>query len=715
MVGTTALALALVASPAMAQDGAAVSASVSPAEQGDGEIIVTAQRREQSLQDTPIAITALNPAMLDARGVTDVIKIAASTPGLYLSQGTASPNTLQIGMRGALEQNGGTITSESPVAIYIDDVYQSRLSAANYDMADIERVEVLRGPQGTLYGRNSMTGAIKLITRQPNGDTWLNTDISLARFEEVKAKVSVGTPIGEYLALAASGFYDNRNKGWQYNTTLDRDVSTFKRYGGQLALGVTNVPGFEAVLTGRYVNSKSDGQHFLPINPNPPYEPAAGFYETRTPLPALGNAEQYSVSLKLGYDLTDNLTLRSITAYQHLEDRWALDFGGGVDLGDGVIVPGFYRDSTGTQHQWTQELQLIGKGLDNKLNYILGFFYFDEKAQQGTAGDIFLGTRLQPSDIDTTSKSYAAYSQVDYEFVPSVTASVGLRYTKDKKRFLGHTPDSLGTIYELAYRVKSSVWTPKFNLQWEVTPNAMVYGTISRGYRAAGFNSLNSGDPSGYGVPYKPESAWSYEIGTKLDLFDRKMTFNLAAYHEQLKDLQTLARGDVVGSFLFQNAAKAKVQGIEMETTVRPAQWVNLFGSVTYTYDEYQELDPTSQAALAGANHLPLISRWQYQIGGTVTVPAGEGNVDLSGDWSYRSRYYSLVTLSEASRNPSIGRANASVTYKAPGGQVEVYGQVSNLFGAKDWALSSEFVEGLFGYKVPLEPTIWRVGFRYKM
>jgi iron complex outermembrane receptor protein len=166
---------------ALAQDMAAQAVANDTA-----DIVVTAQRREQSLQDTPVAVSAFTTQMLQARGVNDVINIAASTPGLYISQGTASPSTLQIAMRGALEQNGGTITSESPVAIYIDDVYQSRLSAANYDLADIERVEVLRGPQGTLYGRNSMTGAIKLITRKPDGRTWLNADVSYARFEEVR-------------------------------------------------------------------------------------------------------------------------------------------------------------------------------------------------------------------------------------------------------------------------------------------------------------------------------------------------------------------------------------------------------------------------------------------------------------------------------------------------------------------------------------------------
>jgi iron complex outermembrane recepter protein len=713
---------------AYAQDGAATAAAADSAAD-TGDIVVTAQRREQSLQDTPVAVSAFNTAMLQARGVNDVINIAASTPGLYISQGTASPSTLQIAMRGALEQNGGTITSESPVAIYIDDVYQSRLSAANYDLADIERVEVLRGPQGTLYGRNSMTGAIKLITRQPDGRTWLNTDVSYARFQEVRIKASGGAPLSDAIAIAASAFYDKRAKGWQYNETTGQDVSKFSRYGAQLALGLTDIDGLEAVLTGRYIKSKTDGQHFLPINENfgittNPFDPAVPFYHTRTPAAANGDNESYTVSLNLGYDIGD-AKIRSITAYQHLKERWALDFAGGTykflnpltfttDLGT-TAGTGFYRDSPGRQRQITQEFQLLGKALDDKLNYIFGLFYFNEKAFQSTAGDIYLGFPSVPSDIDTRSKSLAGYGQIDYEFVPSLTASVGLRYTHDKKSFLGHTPNAFGTLFTLDYGIKASVWTPKFNLQWKPSDHSMVYGTVSKGYRAAGFNSLNTGDPANYGVPYDPETAWSYEIGAKFDAFDRVLQMNIAAYYSTLTDLQTLAYGAVPGSFLFENAAKAEVKGVEIESTLRPSKWLNFFGNLTYTDNKYKSLAPNSQAAQAGATHLPLLSKWQYQIGGTVTVPVGEGAVDLSGDYNYRTSYYSLVTLAPASRNPAIGRANATVTYKAPGDQWEVYGQATNVFGSKDWFASAEFVPGVFGYKIPLEPTVWRIGFRYKM
>ncbi|MFT4054306.1 MAG: TonB-dependent receptor [Novosphingobium sp.] len=712
----TALATTLVAGfasgPATAQEAPQASSDTV----GGNDIVVTAQRREQSLQDTPIAVTAFNTTMLQDRSINEVMDLANNTPGLFLNQGTASPSTLQIAMRGALDQNGGMVTSESPVAIYIDDIYQSRLSAADYDLADIERVEVLRGPQGTLYGRNSMTGAIKLVTRQPNGEHWANFDISYARFDEVKAKVSLGAALTDNIGVAASGFYDNRGEGWQHNIYTGEDVTKYRRYGGQLAFGINNVDRLEAVVTARYAKMTSDGQHFLPIEVTAPYGPAIGFYETRTTSQGIGNNEQYSFSARLGYDLTDTITVRSITAYQHLDELWALDFAGGYVApgSDADPINGFYRRSAGKQHQLTQEFQALLNSADDKLHFITGLFLFDEHAEQLTNDD-YMGYLINPTSIDTVSKSIAGYAQGDYEVLPGLTASAGIRYSHDSKRFSGLTPDALGVEQGVAYRIKGNVWTPKFNLKYQFSPDAMVYATVSKGYRSAGFNSLNAGDPATFGKPYAPEYAWSYEIGTKIDLLNRALQFNIAAYSSDLSDLQVLVFTDTAGSFAYQNAAKARVQGVEIETTVHPAQGLSLFGNLTYTYDKYVDLDPSSSAAQSGATRLPLISRWQYQVGGKYDLAVGNNTLSAAIDYSYRSTYNSLTSLSAASQNPSIGRANGSLTWSFPNDRMQIYAQASNLFNSKDWATSGEFVAGVFGYKMPLEPRVWRVGFRYKM
>ena len=682
---------------------------------GNGDIVVTAQRREQNLQKTPIAVTAFTAEMLQTRAIQDLTNVAKNTPGLSIIQGTASPNTIQVAMRGALEQNGGTITSESPVAIYIDDVYQSRLSAANYDLADIVRVEVLRGPQGTLYGRNSMTGAIKLITRQPDGQSWLTTDVSLSRFEEVRAKVTAGAPIGEHLAFAASGFYDDRNQGWQYDEATKQDVGVFRRYGGQLSFGLIDIPGVEAVVEGRYLASNTDGQHFLPINETTK-QAALPFYDTDTPVPANGDNSQKALSLKLGYDF-GGIKVRSISAYQHLDENWALDFSGGYNRPDGELVPGFYRHAVSNQRQFTQEFQALGTAFDDKLNYIVGAFYFNEKAHEVNYDDVAaFYTSYLPESLQMNSRSLATYAQADYKLFPNLTISAGIRYTTDHKRFDGLTQD--GAIVELVQvtdRIKDHVWTPRFNVQYDISNHAMAYATISKGYRAAGFNSLVTDDPVDFGTPYKPETAWSYEIGTKLDAFDRLLRLNVAAYYERLSNLQTLA---VVGagSVIEQNAAKSKVEGIESELNLNPMKGLNLYGNLTYTYDHYLALDPTSQAAESGADRLPLISRWQYQAGGSYELPfANTSSILFSADYSYRAHYYSLVTLAPTSKTPGFGRANGTITYKSPGDHYEIYGQATNLFNTKNYFLAADFIPGVFGYRIPLEPRIWRIGFRFKM
>lgn len=716
VLGFTAATANAQASEAKAEVPAAAATAQPDAAPGD--IVVTAQRRDQNLQDTPVAVTALNNATLQERAVVRVQDLAASTPGLQIVPVTASPNAIAIALRGALEVNGGSITSESPVALYIDDVYQSRLSAANYDLADIVRVEVLRGPQGTLYGRNSMTGAVKLITRQPNGETWLNTDVSYGTFEEVKAKASVGAPIASHLAVAASGFYNVRNEGWIYDRTLDEKVGTYRKYGAQVSVGVTDVDGLEAVITGRYGASLTDGQYFIPLD-LATGRPQNGFYETDTPRRQYGNVRQYTVSGRLGYDF-GGVTLRSITAYSHLTDDLSLDFSGGYTIpGTTTVVTGFNRQSTAAQHQFTEEVQALGKALDGRLNWITGVFYYDERARQTFTNDDFgaFGIQFAPTHYETKSRSIAVYGQADYSFTDSLTASVGLRFSDDKKSITSLTPSAAGLNAPLvagANRLSAQVWTPRFNLQYNISNRAMVYGTVSRGYRAGGFNSLIIADPTIFGASYRPEDAWSYELGTKLETIDRRATLNVAAYFEQISNLQTLADTGT-GSFIFQNAAKAHVWGVETEATVRPVRNLSLYGNLTYSDNRYAELDPSTQAAKAGATGLPFVSRWQYQVGGSYDVPLGDDSkIVLAGNYHYRSPYWFTVTQQPLDRIPSIGRADASATFQLKGGQVEVYLQVKNLADSKDFFARSAFIPGVFGYLLPLEPRTFTGGFRYK-
>jgi iron complex outermembrane receptor protein len=715
LVGVTtspAWAQATSASPEVA---AQATASPTTGKDSTGDIVVTAQRREQSLQKTPIAITALTTQTLQVRGITNVLAVANATPGLYLSHGTSSPSAIQISMRGALEQNGGTVTSESPVAVYIDDVYQSRLSAANYDVADIVRVEVLRGPQGTLYGRNSMTGALKLVTRQPDGTTWLNTDVSYARFNEGKIKVSAGAPIGPHLAVAASGFFDQRGDGWIYDTALKQNVGTFRHYGGQVALGLTNIDNVEAVLTGRYMRSESDGLYNQPVNAVT-LKPLANFYQTNSPEAALGNDTTKSISLKLGYDF-GGIKLRSITAYQTLDQVSGYDFSGGYTVpATKALVAGDYTTIHANEYQVTQEFQALGHAINDRLHYIVGAYIYYEHARANKLIQLnAFGLTYPPDHILTTSNSVAFYGQADYELIDGLTASAGVRYTHDHKNFDGTTPNgAFGAETPVSDQTKANVVTPRFNLSYQITPHAMVYGTVARGYRAGGFNSLIVANPKLFGTSYKPETAWSYEVGAKFDAFDRKLRVNADAYWEDLSNLQTLASAGGA-SFAIQNAAAATVKGLEAEITFNPFKPLNLFATIARTYKNYDKLDPTSQAAQAGATQLPLVSKWQGDFGGSYDFAlARDSSIQFAADYNYRSRYFAFVTLAPYSRVASVGRANMTVTYKPPGDKWELYFQDTNVFGSKDLYTANAFIVNVIAYRLVMEPSIWRIGARLK-
>jgi iron complex outermembrane receptor protein len=622
---------------------------------------------------------------------------------------------VQISMRGALEQNGGTATSESPVAIYVDDVYQSRLSSANYDVADIVRVEVLRGPQGTLYGRNSMTGAMKLITRQPDGSTWFNADVSYARFNEGKVKLSTGLQAAPHIAVAASVFYDERGDGWIHDNPLNKDVGTFRHYGGQAAVGLTDVDNVEAVLTARYIRTESDGLYVRPINAVT-LAPLTGFYQTNTPQAGLGNDSTKLVSLKLGYNFGD-IKLRSITAFQKLDQISGFDFSGGyTSPATHQLIAGDYTTIWLSERQVTQEFQLLGTALNDRLHYIFGAYIYHELSKSHKLIQLNAFGITYPQDhFITSSDSLAGYGQVDWEFIDNLTATVGVRYTHDTKQFDATTPNgAAGPETPVHDSQKANVVTPKFNLSYQVTPHAMVYGTVSRGYRAGGFNSLIVATPSLYGKPYKPEFAWSYEIGAKFDAFDRMLRVNVDGYYEKLSDLQTLA---AVGgaSFAIQNAAKATVKGIEAEINLNPVKPLNFFLTAAYTTDHYNEVTPGSQAALFGATTLPLVSKWQGDIGGSYDLGVGHGaSVQFAADYNYRSHYFAIVTLVPSSYVGNVGRANLTVTYKAPRDKWELYFQDSNVFGSHDLYTQNAFVTNVIAYQLVMEPSIWRIGARVK-
>jgi iron complex outermembrane receptor protein len=301
-----------------------------------------------------------------------------------------------------------------------------------------------------------------------------------------------------------------------------------------------------------------------------------------------------------------------------------------------------------------------------------------------------------------------------------LTLTVGARYSDDRKTFHGSIQDGLfvdpATIVAVPETyVKDTIVTPKATLSYQFTNFALGYFTVARGYRAGGFNGLAVGDPTILGKPYQPERDWSYELGTKLQLLDRRLTLNAAAYYEQLTDLQeTAATSD--GSFATQNAAKAHVEGLELESSYTPLAGLNFYGNLTLTADGYDQLAATTEAAEAGATQLPLLSPVKAQVGGSYSTSPSfmQGyKSTFAADYSYDAPHYSDAEDTTVGLTTASNRVNASLEISTPDGHWSVVASGRNILNEKYYFSGISFITGVISSRFPAQPATWMLSLKY--
>ena len=685
-------------SPAQAQT-APDDAAVKPAG-GVGEIVVTAERRSASIQTVPLAVTALDSEALVNRQVTQTQDLQAVVPSLRLTQNVTSPTNLQPSLRGSVEQNGGQIPTESPVGIYIDDVYISSLVGNNVTLSDVERVEVLRGPQGTLYGRNSLAGAIKFITRTPGEDLWVNASAGYGNYNRYDINGSVGGPLGSGWAASLSAKADG-HRGYFDNVATGRTIGREENYAVRGKLHYFGSAGFDAVLSLSYADSSNDGTIEPPANvtkqPNGQFHysdlvfTAGGPYKVNTPVNPLafgpvssepsGKTKQLITSLNMSYKI-GGATLRSITAYVRTDDAFTTDLSGNG---------GFILGSSVNLKQFTQELQLQGDALDSHLHYITGLYYLNATGFQDFGWQI--GIPLSRTFTNIKTKSYAAYGQLDYDLTDRLTATVGARWLRDEKSFTialqglvvpSAGPLSLNNDYQSV--------TPRFGLKYRLLPSGIIdrgllYANISRGFKPGGYNNgvvVNLDDARS---PYGPSTAWSYEVGAKLDLLDNHVRLNTAAFLQRTDGLQLTTTVVLPGgglSFPVQNAGTSRVEGLEVDATVQPTQNLQISANATFLDGKYLSFVPGSAAANAqaqfGSAKPPQLAPYVFDIGFNYDIPLSSGSgaskFSVGGDW-YRSGRY-LTDATNASFVDPYSRVNAYLAF-APAERWEIRLSAKNL------------------------------------
>ncbi|MEO0462916.1 MAG: TonB-dependent receptor [Pseudomonadota bacterium] len=653
---TSALALAAAPQAALAQD---TDTEEAEEQSGVSTIIVTAQRREESVQEVPIAISAFNNVELERRGIANALEVAQFVPNLVGLNNTGLGTANAYYLRG-IGNTESIATFDPPIGTYIDDIYLSRQNANNLSLFDVNRVEVLRGPQGTLFGRNTTGGAISVVMSEPGDEFAGYAEIGYGAYEQKLARASIDVPLADSFAVKISGYFQD-DDGYAINTTTGERTNENDGWG--VRLGLRGELSDSVRWNGSYIHTFADSGNILnfdcdPANPtncdgrfvttgltedgnfvSPVFGPLLSGDKANF---GLGNeATMDFVSSNLEIDLNDDWTMNIITGFVDIGQDFALDFADGRGLPNtsnpvppvtGFTFGGFTIANEGEHTQFTQEVKFTGSIADGLIDVVGGIYYFYED-NRTDFGDIFslnLGPGGPPPDgfpliladrtITNTAEAWAGYVQADVNLTDRLTVTAGIRYTDETKTFeisdnrprLGNglcqaaaqfgpstciDTANLTANNGLAIPPEQSVdlWTPRFAIQYDLD-DVLLFASATRGFKSGGWNARGT-SPSEL-LPFGPETAWSYEAGFKSDLFNNAVRLNVTAFWLDVEGLQTpsaFIRPDGSLAFLTRNFANYRNRGIEVELTTVPVDGLNLFASLGYQDDEYR-LDPSSPA-----------------------------------------------------------------------------------------------------------------------
>lgn len=586
-------AIAGFAAPAYAQD-MAEDTSVSEAAEEDGVIIVTARRREERLIDVPLSVTALTGETLAQQGIQELTQIGQQVPNITLEVSRGTNTTLTAFIRGVGQQDP-VAGFEAGVGLYIDDVYLNRPQAAVLDIYNVERIEVLRGPQGTLYGRNTIGGAIKYVTARLPEDPSLMVRGTYGSYDQADLIVSASTPISDNLRIGASGARLSRG-GFGDNLTLGTENYNKDVWAARGTIEFDSGPLFIR-LSGDYVKDNSEarqGHRLIPslVTAQPVLD---SVFDTRAGLNIVDQeVEAYGGALNIALELSDTVTIKSITGYREDSSTTPIDFDSlaAVDLD----VPAIYEND-----QFSQELQLLYEG--DRLSGVLGFYYLDANAF--TAFDVALFTTLNGLTAqtlgDVKTKTWSVFGDFTYDLSDTISVSVGGRYTNDKRTsqvlrttFLGGFSNlfgGAGAPIAVTSNFNGSAtfkdFNPRASISWQPNADHNLYFTYSQGFKGGGFDPRGqttacrnsrggacTADEVFDFMAFDPETVDSFELGWKASLLDNRLNISLAAFLGQYDNVQIPgsvgfdANGDGVNeSFIgiTSNAASADVNGIEFE------------------------------------------------------------------------------------------------------------------------------------------------------
>ncbi|MEZ5694565.1 MAG: TonB-dependent receptor [Altererythrobacter sp.] len=673
---------------------------------GFDEIIVTAQKRESSLQETPLAISAFSGDQMEDRGIDDISNLQSYVPNLHVG---SEQDGFKISLRG-IGLQGTTSINDSGVAFYIDNFYISRPAGGSAVFFDVDRLEVLRGPQGTLYGRNATGGVVNVIPTPPSDAFEGQVGVSYGSRDLMELRGVLNVPLSDMAAARISAVYSQED-GYVKNTSTAPGTSDF--FGsdgdltvrGQLLLGDPDT--IEVLLSGNYtkINGSGVAMQYLVRNIGgpPPTQALLATVPAEDPdplvtsndAPSYNDVEMTTTSARLTKDFGGVEAVVQLGALWQNSDLLQ-DFDGSP-----VDVSRFRKQEETDAFSIEARLASDNSG---PFSWLLGGYYYTEDTYisrivqlNGLGGGNFIN--LPNFDLDEwgSSSTRAVFGSATYELTPAFRVTLGGRYTWDKKNGTKRTNLNFGSPLpqDTPQNVSFDKFTWKVGLEWDAAPDVLVYSSVSTGYKAGGFNVSSDGSL------YRPEEIMAYEFGVKSDLFDRRLRLNLDTFYYDYTDMQLTTLGtygptNAPGQFTV-NAGKSEIYGAELDAQVVVTDELMLMASYAYTDATFKELcniDPLNAGifdpvcttrgfpgALLDGNRVPYVSKHNFNLGAKYEVDLGaSGGLTFSVNHNRHSNFF----LREFN-SPGVdyvganGKTDATITWNAGDSGLRVTGYVTNL------------------------------------
>lgn len=726
-----ALIMALFVTPARAQEQADVDATSAGPPRTIEEIMVTARKRSESLQRTPIAISAFSANALEERNLTNLVEIGNYVPNVVMSTGpggSGAGNNAQVYIRG-IGQTDFLFTTDPGVGIYVDGVYHPRTLGGVMDLLDLERVEVLRGPQGTLFGKNTIGGAVSLTSAKPDEEFGGFAEVTTGRYSRLDVRGSFNVPIVEDRLFMKVSFSSKNRDG--YGKRLDFFTGDVTGETGDENVTASRVAfrwlasdDIEVNLTGDYTRERESSlpttlvlldqtQGLTPLWNAlvgvPSGLPISDVFITGDPYTSFGTGpnentlDAWGLALTVDWDL-GSISLKSITAYRQMDATFGRD-------GDGSPISWVHTDQIQDQDQFSQEFRISGSHIDDRLKWVAGVFYFDEFGRDHNdvrlASGLFDALEALPGpiiqlsplpcpaicaggmgnpinigfdiDLDVLNEidieSIAAFSQGTFAVTEKLSISAGIRYTHEKKDYTLEHGRVNAMVFTIPLTTIGDSWnsfTPMGSIEYQWTEDMLTYFSVSRGFKSGGFNGrpiLESAVES-----FDPEKVTAFEVGAKSEWFERRLRLNVAAFYNDYTDIQlgfntTDSTGNLV--LIVENAGKAEVKGFEVEIQARPVPGLDITGSVGYTDFKFKSLNPGATITLD--TQQPKSPKWNASGSIQYTFELEEsGFLTIRGDWSYVGKNFADVVNTEVIAQRGHSLFSARLVYEPPSEQWEV-------------------------------------------